>query len=296
MKKAVSVRSASPLAAAVLERLARERRVTLAVDADRSWLQALTPNFAQLLDDMEGNRSLYRVQRGRYVVAPRATSSLDQAAPVEVLVDLALRDQGDYYLGFLTALIAYGLTDLHSEIVYAAIHRDSSLGTSALSLGGRPVKLVRLAPSRWPRDPRERERLRILPRTREFAWRSSLERTLVDGVFRPELCAGIETVVGAWAKAWRDGLADWAAVWRSAQACGNSVARRAAYLLCQIGQEALVADDLPALRRTRARVLLDRGDGFGLGDQHPPRDPRTGLVLNVPVEAVSGWLAADGIG
>jgi predicted transcriptional regulator of viral defense system len=296
MESVMALRSASPLAAAVLERLARERRVTLSVDADRSWLQQLTPNFAQLLDDMEGNQSLYRVQRGRYVVAPRATSRLDQAAPVELLVDLALRDQGDYYLGFLTALIAHGLTDLHSHVTYAAIHRDSSLGMSALSLGGRRTKLVRLAPSRWPHGSQERERRRILPRTQEFAWRSSLERTLVDGVLRPDLCAGIETVVGAWAKAQRDGLADWAAVWESGQACGNSVARRTAYLLCQIGQEALVADDLPALRKTRARVLLDRSDGFGSDDRRPPRDPRTGLVLNVPAGAVSGWLAAGGIG
>jgi predicted transcriptional regulator of viral defense system len=296
MASATAIRSASPLAAAVLEHLARERRVTLAVDADRSWLGELTPNYAQLLDDMEGNQSLYRVQRGRYVVAPRATSRLDQAAPVELLVDLALRAQGDYYLGFLTALIAHGLTDLHSHVTYAAIHRDSPLGVSALNLGGRSIKLVRLAPSRWPHDPRERERKRILPRTREFAWRSSLERTLVDAVFRPDLCAGIETVVGAWAKARVDGHTDWATVWKTAQACGNSVARRTAYLLCQIGQAALVVDDLPALRKTRARVLLDRSDGFGLAGQLSPRDPLTGVVLNVPTGAVPGWLAAGGIG
>jgi predicted transcriptional regulator of viral defense system len=289
-------RSASPLAAAVLEHLARERRVTLVVDTDRPWLRQLTANFAQLLDSMEGNKSLYRVQRGRYVVAPRATSRLDQAAPVELLVDLALRGQGAYYVGFLTALISHGLTDLHSRTTYAAIRRDSSLGTTALNLGGRSIRLVRLAPSRWPRDPQELERLRILPQTREFVWRSSLERTLVDGVLRPDLCAGIETVVGAWGKARRDGVADWAVVWKAAQSCGNSVARRTAYLLCQIGQEALVADDLPALRKTRARVLFDRSDGFGLDGQHPPRDPGTGLVLNVPVGAVSGWLAAGGIG
>jgi predicted transcriptional regulator of viral defense system len=296
MGSSTAVRSASPLAAAVLEHLARERRATLDVDADRSWLRQLTPNFAQLLHDMEGNQSLYRVQRGRYVVAPRATSRLDQAAPVELMVDLALRKQGDYYLGFLTALIAHGLTDLHSHVTYAAIRGDSRLGTSALNLGGRSIKLVRLAPSRWPHHPQERERHRILPRTQEFAWRSSLERTLVDGVLRPDLCAGIETVVGAWAKAQRDGSADWAALWKTAQACGNSVARRTAYLLWEIGQGALVVDDLPALRKTRARVLFDRSDGFGLGDQLPPRDPRTGVVLNVPDGAVSGWLAAGEIG
>jgi predicted transcriptional regulator of viral defense system len=296
VKTASIPRSASPLAAAVLERLARERRVTLTVEKDRGWLKELTPNFAQLLDDMEGNQSLYRLQRGRYVVAPRATSRLDQAAPVELLVDLALRDQGEYYLGFLTGFIAHELTDLHSQIIYAAIHRDSPLGVSGLSLGGRPIKLVRLAPSRWPHEPQLRERRRIVPRTREFTWRSSLERTLVDGVFRPDLCAGIETVVGGWAKACRDELADWAAVWTAARACGTSVALRAAYLLCQIGQEALVAGDLPALRKTRARVLLDRGDGFGLSGQLPPRDPRTGLILNVPEGAVPGWLAAGGVG
>lgn len=296
MEGSSTLRKVSPLAAAVLERLARERRVTLTVDKDGEWLRRLTPNFGQLLADMEDNRSLYRLQRGRYVVAPRATSGLDQAAPVELLVDLALRDQGDYYLGFLTALISHGLTDLHSDVVYAAIHRDSSLGVSALDLGGRRVKLVRLAPSRWPRDPGLRERQRIIPRTREFSWRSSLERTLVDGVFRPDLSGGIETVVVGWAKAHHDELADWDVVWAAAKDCGTSVALRAAYLLCQLGREALVAGDLPALRKSRARVLLDRGDGFGLGDRPVSRDPRTGLVLNVPEGAVPRWLAAGGIG
>jgi predicted transcriptional regulator of viral defense system len=276
--------------------LAAERRVTLTVDADRSWLQDITPFYAQLLSDMEHDKSLYRVQRGKYVVAPRATSRLTQAAPVELLIDLALRDQGDYYLGFLTAFIDHGLTDLHSAVTYAAIRQESPLGNAGLSLGDQPVKLVRLAASRWPQRSDERERQRVVPRAAEFVWRSSLERTLIDGVLRPDLCAGIETVVGGWGRAQRRGSADWAKVWTIAQGCGNSVARRAALLLCQLGHESLVADHLPALRRNRARVLLDRSDGFALGDRRPPRDPQTGVVLNVPDHAVTGWLAASGVG
>lgn len=291
-----ALRSASPQAAAVLERLATERRSTLIVANDRHWLREITPYFPQLLDGMEDSRSLYRVLRGKYVVAPRATSAVDQAAPFELLVDLALRDQGPYYVAFLSALIAHSLTDLHSEVAYAAIRQDSSLKVPSLKLADRDLRLVRLSPSRWPDGPDERERQRVAPRMKEFSWRSTVERTLVDGLLRPELCAGIETAVGAWGRAQRAKAADWNKVWQIAQRCGVSVARRAAYMLCELGFEEIVASDLPRLRSNRARVLLDRSDGYQLADQRPPRDPRTGVALNIPAGAVSGWLAAGAVG
>src|SRR5580658_4288895 len=192
-------RTVSSEASAVLEHVAAAKRRTISLPADREWLAEITPHYARLLDRMAARKSLYRVLRGQYVVAPRATDGLDQAAAVELLVDLVLRGQGEYYLGFLSALIAHRLTDLHAKTLYAAIRQESPTDLTTVSLAGRELRLVRLSASRWPGGDGERERGQ--PGLKEFVWRSTLERTLVDGLQRPELCGGIETVITSWASA-----------------------------------------------------------------------------------------------
>jgi len=286
------VRTVSHHAALVLEHVAAEKRRTLLLPEDGHWLQDITAHVHQLLDDMESRKSLYRVVRGKYVVAPRATDGADQAAPPELLVDLVLRSQGDYYLGFLSAFIAHGLTDLHSDVTYAAIKQDSPTDLTTVELPSLTLQIVRLSPSRWPEREAERERRRVQSGTREFSWRSSLERTLVDGLLRPELCAGIETVIGGWARV-AEREVDWDLVWSIGRGCGVGVAKRVAYLLRSVGHEDVLADDLAALRAKRSRAVLDRSDGLGLTTSECTRDPATGLTLNVPQDMLRGWLGTQ---
>ena len=100
---------------------------------------------------------------------------------------------------------------------------------TSVSLAAYEFKLVRLSPSRWPMQENERERVRVQSGLKEFVWRSTLERTLLDGLLRPELCAGIETVVTSWARA-QEHPVHWQAVWAIAKRSGMATARRAAYL------------------------------------------------------------------
>ena len=109
-------RTVSREASAVFEHIAAAKRRTISLPGDGGWLSAITPHYVRLLDRMTARKLLYRVRRGRYVVAPWATSDVDQAVPVELLVDLALREQGPYYLGFLSALIAHRLTVGHAAV------------------------------------------------------------------------------------------------------------------------------------------------------------------------------------
>jgi predicted transcriptional regulator of viral defense system len=288
-------RTVSPEASAVLEHVAAAKRRTVGLPADREWLAEITPHYARLLDRMAARKLLYRVLRGQYVVAPWATDAVDQAAPVELLVDLVLREQGEYYLGFLSALIAHRLTDLHTSTLYAAIRQDNPTDMTSVPLAGYELKLVRLSTSRWPSEESERERVRVQSGLKEFVWRSTLERTLVDGLLRPERCAGIETVITSWARA-QEHPVDWQALWTIAKRSGTATARRAAYLLIRAGHEHVLAADLPALQAKRADIPLDRSNGYGMTRREMKRDPRTGVLLNVPAEQLHGWLGAAGLG
>ena len=287
------VRTTSAEASAVLERVAGERRQTISLPGDAEWLAEITPSYAKLLDSMEGKQSLYRVLRGNYVVAPRATDGADQAAPVELLVDLVLRDRAPYYLGFLSALIAHGLTDLHSQTTYAAIPQEATTGLTSVDLAGSTLQIVRLSDSVWPQDDdRSVTRRRAVAGTREFVRIATVNRTLVDGLLRPDLCAGIETVFTAWARAQHHESFDPAAVWAIAKSISLAAAKRTALLLNSTGHSSVVEPDLPTLKSKRSRVLLDRNDDYGLAGG-APRDPRTGVTVNVPSGALDGWLGRE---
>ncbi|HEY7934039.1 MAG TPA: hypothetical protein VID48_09450 [Solirubrobacteraceae bacterium] len=290
-----STRTVSSEASTVLEHIAAAKRRSLSLPADREWLAEITPHYARLLDRMGARKLLYRVSRGQYVVAPWATDGVDQAAPAELLVDLVLRQQGEYYLSFLSALIAHRLTDLHTSTLYAAIRQDNPTDRTSVLLAGYELRLVRLSSSRWPSDEAERERVRVQSGLKEFVWRSTLERTLVDCLLRPELCAGIETVVTSWARAEEDRVG-WGAVWAIAKRVGAATARRAAYLLIRTGHEHLLVDDLPTLQAKRSDILLDRSNGYGMSRREMKRDQQTGVLLNVPAAHLHGWLGAVGAG
>jgi predicted transcriptional regulator of viral defense system len=290
-----SIRTVSSEASAVLEHVAAAKRRTVSLPADRGWLAEITPHYARLLDRMAARKLLYRVLRGQYVVAPWATDGVDEAAPAELLVDLVLREQGEYYLGFLSALIAHRLTDLHTSTLYAAIRQDSPTDMTSVALAAYELKLVRLSPSRWPMQENERERVRVLSGLKEFVWRSTLERTLLDGLLRPELCAGIETVITSWARA-QGHPVDWQAVWAIANRSGTATSRRAAYLLIHTGHEHVLVEDLPSLQAKRADTPLDRSNGYGMSRGEMTRDPQTGVLLNVPPKHLHGWFGAVGVG
>ena len=287
-------RTAGPKAAAVLERLAAQRRSSIVVNRDLTWLSEITSAPHELLRRMERAGLIYRVGRGRYVVAPRATFSARQAASAELTAAIMLDSQGDYYVGFLTALIAHRLTDLHSTTVYAAIRQSSRLSETAMQTPAGTIRLVRLAEGRWPHAPAELDRVRVAPGAKEFVWRSSLERTLVDCLARPELAAGMETVIGCWAGARRRDT-DWDLVCAVARRYGVSMSRRTAFVLRLLGLHAIAERNLSDVRGRGARTLLDRSRGYAGTPRKPVRDASTGVVINVPVERLLGWAGAPGL-
>lgn len=286
------VRSTGPKAALVLEELAEARKHSLTLAEDRDWLSRLTSNPNSLLERMAGAKLLYRVGRGRYVVAPRGTFSASQAASTELMVGIMLGARGDYFIGYLSALIDHRLTDLHSTTAYAAIRQRSSFGEVEIELPGGELKLVRLSDSRWPGDSeRELDRVLALPDSKEFVWRSSLERTLVDALSRPDLSAGLETVIGCWGTAVRRDT-DWDLVCAIAERQGASMARRTAFVLRLLGLGAVAERNFPHMTGRGSNTPLDRSNSFEMEAADMRRDRHTGVLINVPEDYLAGWARA----
>ena len=287
-----AVRAAGPVASRVLEELADSRRHSVTVAGDRAWLSQWTKDPNALLESMADNQLLYRVGRGRYFVAPRGTFSAAQAAPAELIAGLILGARGEYFISYLSALINYRVTDLHSNTIYAAIPQASSFGETSVELPSGTLRLVRLSRSNWPADPDdELVRVRVLPDAKEFVWRASMERTLVDSLSRPDLAAGPETVITSWARA-RQSDTDWDLVCAISARRGKSMERRCALLLRLLGLDAIAKRNFPDLAGRGANTPLDRSNSFQMSREAIKRDSETGVLLNVPEDYLRGWVSA----
>jgi predicted transcriptional regulator of viral defense system len=263
--------------------LARQQRTTLTIDEDRALLSSITPAYKDLLARMTRKGILHSLGGGRYVVASWAGDSLAQAAPFNVLLDAGLRSYGAYYLGFLSALIEHRLTDEDSWTVFVALRYDTTFRGVGLEIDGRPVKVTRIGgEQRWV----GLERVRAT--RREHYWRSTIERTLVDTLYRPRLSGGIELAALAWPRARRQDV-DLTAVCTYARAIGEATARRTGLILTRLGHHDVAVEHLDDLRGKRNQVLLDASREFGEGGW--PRDAEWGVTVNVPEPSISGWLA-----
>ncbi|HWH44466.1 MAG TPA: hypothetical protein VNT32_07030 [Thermoleophilaceae bacterium] len=228
---------------------------------------------------------MFKDGHGRYVLAPAGTAVVEQVLSVELLLDAALAPGGDYYLGFLSAMVSHRLTDESIWEVYAAVRPNRFVGGQR-ELAGRPLHLIRVVTERKWIGVED-----VSVQGRMSYRRSTLERTLLDAVDRPDVCGGIELIVRAWERASREDRIDEDLLTSLALTIGGLVGYRAAYWLHRVGREdaseALIEGLGGPARSGSAR--LDPGSEFGDGDF--PRDRRTGLRVNVPEHYIRGWLS-----
>lgn len=237
---------------------------------------------ARRLSDMATRKQVVRVAHGAYVLLPAGARSVRQAADRGTLIATALENRWSYYLGFASAIVEHGLTDESAGDLHVAIGgaRLPKLG----DLAGIPVHLTRVAYDNEQRDGWlgvERKRVR----GQTFYVRSGIERTLIDALDRPQLCVRPELWVRAWERALREGDLDLPLLLELARRRSRAVCARAALLLREAGRprEARLLLERPLT----GRVLFDRSNTeAGIW----PRDRDTGLLLNVPLQAINAWL------
>lgn len=288
-------RSITTIDRAVLDALARAGLDYVRLPAEAELVQsAISPDEtpARRLAAMAGRGSLFRISKGVYVVARSGARTVRQAADPQLLLAAMFEGRKPYYLGFLNTLAEHGLTDESVTGLRVAVsepmRRTMDLaGTTLVTTTVRPDDELKqgageVVDSRWPGV----ERVRI--RGRMFYSRASPERTLVDALDRPNLCGASELWVRAWARALRDReQLDLSLLLHIARSRSRAVAARCALLLRELGHSR--EGELLAPRPVTGKVLFDAASAAPTAESWR-RDRATGVVMNVPIDTVRGWL------
>jgi len=268
------------------DRSTRRPRTWVQLPSDGAWLaeEVGTPYVRQVLSGMVRKGTMFRDGHGRYVLAPPGGEVIEQTVPPQVLIDAALAPHGDYYIGFMSAIVEHALTDESEYGFYAAVHEGRFVGHQEIA--GRPLHLVRVTSGRkWVGIEQVRLHDRMSYR------RSNLERTLLDAVDRPRLCGGMETIVRAWERASRLGRLDDEQMVDLATSIGGAVGLRAAFWLSRLDREASASAIIDRLGGpgTSGTLRLDPSNEYA--PESSARDRATGVRVNVPEELIRGWIS-----
>ena len=265
----------------VLHEAAQRGKRYLIWPQDEDWLSDVDAKPLARLAGMTSRGSLARIAQRRWVILPSGASSPRQAASQKVLLAALLDGRAEWYLGFLSALIDHGLTDEHSDDLYVAVRRTKL--PSKLVLDGRTVHVANVTRESWVGLERVRAEGRV------FIHRSDLEKTLLDALDRPDLCGYPELWVRSWERAFREDRVDTGRLLSHAGEMSIATQARCAYWLRELGQ--------PGLSRLMMKTLggavtgprfLDASRSYQLDSAS--RDRETGLVVNLPERAITGWL------
>jgi predicted transcriptional regulator of viral defense system len=284
---AVAIPSVPREDAAVLHAAAQRGRLYIAWPDDARWVGAAAAQVGDRLDPkarlrgMTSRGSLASVARERWVVMPPGASTLEQAAPVEVLLAAKFNGRADWYLGYLSALARHRLTDIDPEALYIGVR--GATFPSPQRLGTRVVHVVHITrDDDWSGVSRERH-------GRIFSYLSDIERTLLDTLDQPRRCGPPEVWVRAWERAMREERADVAKLAAYAEGRSDTTQARLSFWLRETGH---VRPARHVMRLVggplRGRRLLDSSQSFGDGSWRHDRE--TGLLVNMPQRAIDGWL------
>lgn len=261
----------------------RERSVTLR--EDRDLLAEYSSDPYGMVHRMAAKGLLLPLASGSYLIAPPSGAQrLQQAGSIQLALDARLAPHGEYFISYFTGLIEHRLTDLDEETLYVAF-RGGNLRN--VEVAGRPVHLTRIKAARkWfgietlvTRDGQRGPRYR----------RATLERVLLDTLDKPRLCGSPEVVVRAWERALRERNPDLQWLLAHAPKMGYSVVRRLGFWLEQLGEAHRAQRLRGQLGNRSVPILLDSSRRYGDGDWPVNRD--WGVVVNIPRQAFTGWIA-----
>ena len=271
-----------PRDSAVIAEARRRRKTTLTVSGDGEWLRAYGREPRKLLSEMAERGALLALGGGRYLVVDPGQTLIEQAAAWQIALDGVVHPYGDYYLGFMSAIVEHHLTDLESPTIYVALHRRSNVDREIL-IANRPVIFTYVSkPTRWFGV----ETVRV-SRAERYQ-RSDIERTLIDCLDRPRLCGSTEVWVRAWERALRRDEVDVAKICDYAMRLGPSVSRRAGFMLTVGGHGEEARQRLSYVVKPGGSVLLDPS---AKARPNAERDTTWGVALNVTRDFIDGMFA-----
>ncbi len=260
-------------------RLRALQRAEARLPADREWLEEIAPRPGRWLGQLEKAGLLVRAAPGAYALASEERPGTLDGWADGPLARLAAGGQAaPFMLSHACALADHGLISLPEGGPVIVSVLGGSVRSQERAVHGREVRVIRFtALQKWFGAESASGPLGSYPR-------STAERALADCADRPDDCGGL----AAWADVWRSAAksrdADLKAMAAMTAAHGYSAARRAGWMLEQIGEPRLAA-------RLRGRigvsgpVRLIPGAGLGTPGQWS-RDSDWGLLLNAPASAL----------
>jgi predicted transcriptional regulator of viral defense system len=266
----------------VIQAARRRRRGVIVLREDLPWLSQHSARPKDMLRRMARRGALIELGAGRYAI-PKIGQSDIAYQPWQQLVHARLSPHGDYYVGFLTALIEHRLVDLSEPAITVAIgFANSALTGKANQIAGRPLHVLHSSKAIFS----PASGIETAP---DAAYtRSDLQRTLVDALWAPRLFASTETWANGWGRAASHGSIDAETICRYALLLGGMVPRRVGALLAMTGHDLQARHYLPARVRRADRIADLVADA-------PPQDgaeldPYWRVRFNVPRERIEGWL------
>jgi predicted transcriptional regulator of viral defense system len=219
-------------AARMLTTLASQGQIVFTVQDALKISQKSYSAAIQALRRLQRAGWVVRLNAGQYAIVPLEAGN--QAIPTanRLVIARALAGSALYYVSHDSALEAHNMLTRPVTIVTVTTTRRlgsrSVLAVPYRFVAARPENLWGFAPV-W-----------VMPQ--EQVQVSDLERTILDGLARPDLCAGVsEVATGLWMR--RDDL-DWKKLVTYAHRLGNqAAAKRLGYLLelYELGTEAALA-------------------------------------------------------
>lgn len=238
----------------------QKQRIFTVKDA-KGALGGSNASVRNVLKRLKAKNRIIRIERGKYLFAPmesgkEGTWSEDSFAAVPALVG-----EGDYYIGLLTALNYWEMTEQMPIVVYVVTRKKKK---SLEAFGARYI-FVNMKRG-------DCEQIEILGRKVNV---SSREQTILDCLRHPKYSLGVSEVVKG-ISAVRRGL-NWAKLVRLCLTEKETVRRRLGYLLELLGEV------------NCAKRLEKRFSGFAWLDPHAEKkrlgySKKWGLIINVSRE------------
>ena len=263
----MSKRTLGATGARLLSTLAESNRLVVSATDAQEILGGSYDAALQTLMRLDHAGWLVRLTAGRYAIVPLSSGDVPAPQINRYVIARELPHDTPYYISHDSAM------DIHNMLTRPVV---SVIVTTPRRLASRdildvPYRFVYASPSAlWGCDP-----VWVTPYEQVIV--SDLERTILDGLARPDLCAGVSQVAtGLWMR--RDDL-DWDRLTEYAQRLGiRAVAQRLGYLLELYGLgtpasihtlqglvgiayarlDPLLHDEGSYLARWRLRLNLDR--------------------------------------
>jgi predicted transcriptional regulator of viral defense system len=267
---------------AVIRAARRRRREVIVLREDLPWLAEYSDRPKDMLQRMARRGALVEIGAGRYAIPKVGQPDVAYQA-WQPLIHARLAPHGDYYVGFLTALIEHRLVDLNESAITAAIgFANSTLTDQPGQVGNRTLHVMHTDKAVF--SPESGIEL-----TDDPAYvRSDLQRTLVDALWSPRLFGSTETWATGWGRAASHDLIDAEKACRYAQILGGAVPRRVGAMLSMTGRELQARHHLPSRVRRADRTADLVADAAPADDAEI--DPYWRVRFNVPRDRIEGWL------